>query len=106
MNNVAIIDIEKYDKMKKTIKTQVEEINLLKLRAFDYNNELELIKQEYEMLEDKYNKLLNTIVRKEAVFEKIYTFNVDVEAIVNLLNTEYFEVCKEISESKRGENNE
>lgn len=106
MNNVVIIDLEKYDKMNKTINSQEEEINILKFRAFDYNNELESFKEEYQILEDKYKKLLNTIVANEVVYEKAYSFNVDVNAIVKLLNEEYFKTLKEISEIKRGEKNE
>lgn len=107
MNNIVIIDIDKYEELKKEVR-DLKEINevvsseLEETRSLleDYMRYLEKeVKEKYELIKACVNVEFN-------IFDKIGSYDINDETLANLINEKYFDLFKEIHDDLRKEGKE
>lgn len=107
MKDVVIIDIEKYEELKKEIK-DLKEVNeiisseLEETRSLleDYMHHLE------KEAKEKYELIKASVDTRYSLINRIERYDINEEKLADLLNEKYFDLFKDIYETLKKEGNE
>jgi hypothetical protein len=107
MKDVVIIDIEKYEDLKKEIK-DLKEIN--EIISSELEETRSLLEDYMRYLEkeakEKYELIKASVDARYSIVEEIKYYSINEEKLADLLNEKYFDLFVEIHDTLKKEGNE